>query len=79
MSDPSKFKDEEIRRHLRETAGKRKNVDYSRVELMRQLKILAEQGREEEFEAKLLDAGIVRGSPQWQNAKLAFQAFRQSH
>jgi len=46
---------------------------------MQQLKILAEQGREEEFEAKLLDAGIVRGSPQWQNAKLAFQAFRQSH
>jgi hypothetical protein len=78
MSDPSKFKDEEIQQHLRQTAGKRKNVDYERVELMRQLKILAEQGREEEFEARLLGAGIHQGSPQWREAKLAFQAFRQS-
>jgi hypothetical protein len=77
MSDKSKFKDEEIEQHLRETVRKRKNVDYERAELMRNLKILAEQGREEDFEVKLLRVGIQRGSEQWRKAKLAFQAFRQ--
>ena len=78
MSDQSNFQDEEIREHLRQTQSRRANADYDRMKLMRDLKILAERGREEEFEAKLLEAGIDRGSPQWRNAKLAFQAFRQS-
>jgi hypothetical protein len=44
MSDPSKFKDDEIREHLRQTQGRRKNLDYDRVKLMRELKALAERG-----------------------------------
>ena len=78
MSDPSKFKDDEIHEHLRQTQSKRKNVDYDRVKLMRDLKTLAELGRETEFEAKLVEAGIGRGSPQWKEAKRAYEAFRQS-
>jgi hypothetical protein len=78
MSDQSNFKDEDIREHLRQTRSKRVNVDHDRARLMRELKVLAEQGREEEFEAKLIDAGIVRNSKQWRDAKFAFQAFRQS-
>lgn len=78
MSDQSNFKDEEIREHLRQTRSKRVNVDYDRARLMRELRVLAEQGREEEFEAKLMEAGIDRNSKQWRDAKLAFQAFRQS-
>jgi hypothetical protein len=79
MSDPSKFKDDEIREHLRQTQGRRKNLDYDRVKLMRELKALAERGLEGEFATKLLEAGISRNSPQWrEEAKLAFLAFRQS-
>jgi capsular polysaccharide biosynthesis protein len=78
LSDESKFRDEEIREHLRQTQSKRKNVDYDRVKLMRDLKTLAELGRESEFETKLTEAGIVRGSPQWKAAKRAYEAFRQS-
>jgi hypothetical protein len=78
MSDPSKFKDDEIREHPRQTQGRRKNLDYDRVKLMRELKALAERGLEGEFETKLLEAGISRNSPQWREAKLAFLAFRQS-
>jgi hypothetical protein len=78
MSDPSKFKDDEIREHLRRTQARRTNLDYDRLKLMRELKTLAERGREEEFETKLLEAGIHRNSPQWREAKLAFLAFRQS-
>jgi hypothetical protein len=78
LSDESKFRDEEIREHLRQTQSKRKNVDYDRVKLMRDLKTLAELGRETEFEARLTEAGIVRGSPQWKEAKRAYEAFRQS-
>jgi len=78
MSDESKFRDEEIREHLNQTRSRRKNVDYDRTKLMRELKSLAELGREEEFEAKLLEAGFDRNSVQWRDAKLAFQAFRRS-
>ena len=68
----------EIREHLRQTRSKRANVDYDRARLMRDLKSLAEKGQEEEFDTKLLEAGIERNSAQWREAKLAFQAFRRS-
>jgi hypothetical protein len=74
----SNFKDEEIRRHLRETASKRKNVDYDRAKLMSELKAFALRGSEEEFEAKLVALGIKQASEQWRKAKAAYQSFRQS-
>jgi len=72
------FKDDEIREHLRQTQSRRKNLDYDRLKPMRDRKSLAALGLEEEFEAKLTEAGTARGSTQWLDAKLAFQAFRQS-
>ncbi len=77
MSD-SHFQDDEIQRHLRETSSKRKNIDYDRLKLMKELKTLALRGDQAEFEAKMLAAGIRAGSEQWTKAMLAYQAFRQS-
>jgi len=73
----SKFKDDEIQKHIHRTATRRKNVDYDRQELMAELKRLALRGDENEFEMKLRSMGIQRGTPQWQQAKRAYDAFQQ--
>ncbi len=72
------FNDDEIRRHVRDTAGKRKNADEVRQKLMRDLKTLALRGDEQAFDQKLAEAEIAVGTPQWLEAKRAYQAFRQS-
>ncbi len=72
------FQDDEIQQHLRETAGKHKNVDQVRQKLMKDLKSLALRGDEQAFDQKLAEAEIAVGTPQWLDAKRAFQAFRQS-
>jgi len=72
------FNDDEIRQHVRETAGKRKNLDEVRQKLMRDLKVLALRGDEQAFDLKLAEAEIATGSSQWLEAKRAYRAFRQS-
>ncbi len=72
------FNDDEIRRHVRDTAGRRKNADEVRQKLMQDLKTLALRGDEQAFDQKLAEAGIAVGTPQWIEAKRAYQAFRQS-
>jgi hypothetical protein len=72
------FNDDEIRQHVRQTAGRRKNVDYDRQRLMMELKALALRGEEQAFELKLEEAGIDAGTAAWRDAKRAYQAFRQS-
>jgi hypothetical protein len=71
------FNDDEVEEHVRQTAGRRKNVDYDRQKLMRELKGLALRGDEQADEARLLDADITRGSKRWQEFKAVFQAFQQ--
>jgi hypothetical protein len=70
------FNDDEIRRHVQQTAGRRKNVDYDRLKLMNELKQLAQRRDEEAYEARLIEADIERGSKQWREFKAVFQAFQ---
>jgi hypothetical protein len=72
------FNDDEIRQHVRQTAGKRKHADYDRQKLMAELKSLALRGDEQAFYQKLAEADIRVDTPQWREAKRAYQAFRQS-
>ncbi len=72
------FNDDEIRLHVRQTAAKRKHVDYARQKLMSELKSLALRGDEQMFDQKLAEAEIKEGTPQWREAKRAYQAFRLS-
>jgi hypothetical protein len=73
------FNDDEIRQHVRHTAGRRKNVDYDRLKFMNELKELAQRRDEAAYETRLIEAGVQRGTSQWQQFKavfLDFQRFR---
>ncbi len=71
------FNDDEIRQHVRQTAGRRKNADYDRLKMMNELKQLAMRGDEAAYEARMIEADIERGSKKWQEFKAAFRAFQQ--
>ncbi len=71
------FNDDEIRQHVRQTAGRRKNPDYDRLKMMNELKQLALRRDESAYEARMIEAEIERGSKKWQELKAVFQAFQQ--
>jgi len=58
MSDQSKFKDEEIREHLRQTQSRRQNIDQERRRITQEIVALAQRGEVEELERKLGELGL---------------------
>jgi hypothetical protein len=76
MSDQSKFKDEEIRDHLRQTNSRRKNVDYDQLQARRDLLFAARTDTPEEFQARLTNRGIDLGSEQGRKVMEAYWTIR---
>jgi len=58
MSDQSKFKDEEIREHLRQTQSRRQNIDQERRRITQEIVALDQRGEVEELERKLGELGL---------------------
>jgi len=64
MSDPSKFKDEEIERQRNAAASRKKNVDEQRLQLIRDTQKIIQSGTLEQLEEKLELIGKGRNTPE---------------
>ena len=76
MSDPSKFKDEEIERLRRAATGRKKNIDEKRVQLMRDTKRIIETGTLEQLEEQLELLGMGRDTPKGREVLQRFISLR---
>jgi hypothetical protein len=76
MSEPSKFKDEEIERLRRQATAKRSNVDYDRQQLARDLLVAARTDTPEEFQARMTKYGVDPKSDRGHKVMEAYWAIR---
>jgi len=76
MSDPSKFKDEEIEQLRRQATSKRVNVDYERQQRARDILLAARTDTPEEFQTRMTNRGVDLNSDQGRKVMEAYWAIR---